>query len=306
VQTDDIPEVPKVPEDILQRAREGKLCFFLGSGLSKLLGCKGWKDLSNNLTEMCFERNYINFRQKESIMAINEPKKIITICRNIFRDNHHENDFYKQIKKCLKTNKAYETQNIYKVLSELFGIIPALYLTTNIDRNFDSTFPGSVLFTEKDFSPNNILPDRLYKIHGTIEHPNTTILTVQDYLDRYRKGEFHAFLAAIFSEYSIIFLGYGLEEFEILDFLVTTMDRKQMEPKHCILLPYYKEEKYLQAFDADYFKPLGIKVVGYKKDVTGYAQLYTVIKKWKKELIGLTDMQYEAIKDMEEMVDKLE
>jgi hypothetical protein len=301
-----IAKEPEVPKNILQSANDGKLCFFLGAGISRLLGCKGWKDVANNLVEKCFELKCVNFRQKESISVINDPKKIITVCFNILCSKGHNDVFFNQIEQCLHANASLlETQNIYRVLSDLPAVLPALYLTTNIDVNFDSAFQGSVFCEENDFSPDNIFPDKLYKIHGSIERRNSIIFTVPQYLARYRNPNFGAFLTQIFSSYSIIFLGYGLEEFEILDFLVTKMGKGMVGLNHCILLPYYQGENYLLDFDTDYFKPLGIQVVGYEKDQNGYAQLYNVVKKWKKDLTELTDVQHESVKTMEEVVDTL-
>lgn len=302
----DIPQEPEVPKNILQRANDGKLCFFLGAGISRLLGCKSWKEVANNLVEKCFTLKCINFRQRESILVINDPKKIITVCYNILCSKGYKDAFFEQIEQCLHVNATLlENQNVYNVLSDLPAILPALYLTTNIDQNFDSAFKGSIYFDEKDFTPDNIFLDKLYKIHGSIEQRNSIIFTVPQYLERYRNPSFSAFLTQIFTSYSIIFLGYGLEEFEILDFLVTKMGKGMVGLNHCILLPYYKGENYLLDFDTDYFKPLGIQVIGYEKDQNGYAQLYNVVKKWKKDLTELTDVQHEAVKTMEDVVDTL-
>jgi len=302
----EIPKEPNVPQNILQRANEGKLCFFLGAGVSQLIGCKGWKEVATNLIEKCFELKCVNFRQRESILALNDPKKIITVCYNILCSKDHKDIFFERIEQCLQTNSALcETQNIYKELSVLPSLLPAVYLTTNIDTNFDFAFKNAVVFDEKDFNPKNIYFDKLYKIHGTIEQRNSIIFTVPQYLQRYRNADFGAFLTQIFTSYSIVFLGYGLEEFEILDFLVTKMGRGIVGLNHCILLPYYKGENYLLDYDTDYFKPLGIQVIGFEKDENGYAQLYNVVKKWKKDLTELTSVPHEMVKLMEETVDSL-
>ena len=303
----EIPKEPDIPENILQSANAGKLCFFLGAGISRLIGCKGWKEVAANLVEKCFELECINFRQKESILGINEPKKIITICYNILYDKGFKDAFFEGIGSCLQTNaEFFKKQNIYNELSSLLSQIPAIYLTTNIDTNFDFAFKKTnIVIEEKDFNPKNIFVDKLYKIHGAIEQPNSIIFTVPQYLQRYRNPDFSNFLKQIFSSCSIVFLGYGLEEFEILDFLITKMGPETVGLNHCILLPYYKGEKYLFDFDRDYFKPLGIRVVGFEKDEKGHAQLYKVVKKWTKDLTELTSVPHEMIKLMEETVDNL-
>ncbi len=303
----EIPKEPDIPENILQSANAGKLCFFLGAGVSRLIGCKGWKEVAANLIEKCFELECINFRQKESILGITDPKKIITICYNILCDKGFKEAFFGSIGLCLQTNSEFsKNQNVYTELSFLPSQIPAIYLTTNIDTNFDFAFKKSnIFFEDKDFNPNNIFVDKFYKIHGTIEQPNSIIFTVPQYLQRYRNPDFSNFLKQIFASYSIVFLGYGLEEFEILDFLVTKMGQETVGLNHCILLPYYTGEKYLFEFDKNYFKPLGIQVVPFEKDEKGHAQLYKVVKKWAKDLTELTSVPHEMVKLMEETVDSL-
>jgi hypothetical protein len=165
----EIPKEPDVPPNIIQRANEGKLCFFLGAGVSRLIGCKGWKEVAINLVDKCFELKCVNYREKESISGINDPKKIITICYNILCNKGYKDIFFDQIEDSLKADSSLcNTRNVYKELS----LLPAIYLTTNIDTNFDFAFKNGVVFDEKDFNPNNIFFDKLYKIHGTINQRN--------------------------------------------------------------------------------------------------------------------------------------
>lgn len=266
-----------------------------------MIGCKSWKEIAASLVDKCFELKCINFKERESILSISDPKKIITICYNILCNKGHKDVFFKKIEESLEANASLcSTRNIYKELS----LLPAIYLTTNIDSNFDFAFKNGIVYDEKDFNPNNIFFDKLYKIHGDIHQPDSVIFTVPQYLQRYRNQTFTAFLTYIFTNYSIVFLGYGLEEFEVLDFLMSKMG-ETVGLNHCILLPYYKGENYLLEFDRGYFKPLGIQVVGYEKDEDGYAQLFNVIKKWKKDLTELTNVPHEIVKMMEETVDNL-
>jgi hypothetical protein len=194
--------------------------------------------------------------------------------------------------------------NIYEELS----LLPAVYITTNIDTHFDSAFKDGIVYDVRDFNPSNIFLGKLYKIHGTIDAEKSVVFTVPKYLERYKNINIIRFLETIFREYTIVFLGYGLEEFEILDFLITKFGEYGDSPtelKHWIVLPYYQGEDYLWDYDKDYFRPLGINVVGFEKDIDGYSQLYKVIKKWRKEITELSIIPHEMVKEMEETVDNL-
>ena len=97
-------KLPDIPADLFEKFREEKVAFFLGAGVSMILGCAGWNSLSYKIINRCFERDCINFKQKENIKKINNPKKIITICHKLLCDQDNEDDFYEVINNSLTGN----------------------------------------------------------------------------------------------------------------------------------------------------------------------------------------------------------
>lgn len=62
----------------------------------------------------------------------------------------------------------------------------------------------------------------IYKIHGSIEKPESIILTMEDYLEFREKTKYlSAKLITIFMEHPIFFIGYSLSDKDILDLLKT-------------------------------------------------------------------------------------
>ena len=62
----------------------------------------------------------------------------------------------------------------------------------------------------------------IYKIHGSIEKPESIILTMDDYLEFREKTKYlSAKLITIFMEHPIFFIGYSLSDKDILDLLKT-------------------------------------------------------------------------------------
>jgi hypothetical protein len=302
-ESSDIPSLPDIPPELLKKINEQKAAFFLGAGASRLIGCLSWNALASSLAEKCLDKRYINFRKKESILEIDDPKKIITICQDIFREKEQSSvGFIEEIRRLLAPKSSLLAS--YNLYNELAGI-SAVYITTNIDTHFDSAFKDRIAYRENEFTPENIVRDKLFKIHGTIEDESSLVLTLPKYFKRYRNPIFQSFMTKIFAEYSIVFLGYGLDEFEVLDFLLNKYEKETSERKHWILLPYYEDEKYLLDYDKSYFGSMGISVIGYKKDEEGYNQLFNVIRKWRTEFRELSPIVDEDIKEMEETVDKL-
>ena len=122
----------------MEKINENKVAFFLGAGVSRLIGCSGWKALAVNLVEACYRKKYVNFKKRESILEINDLKKIITICYEIIKANEQNTkSFMGEIQNSLKANPdLLKSCNLYQ---ELAGI-SAVFITTNVDTHFDHAF----------------------------------------------------------------------------------------------------------------------------------------------------------------------
>lgn len=88
-------------------------------------------------------------------------------------------------------------------------------ITTNYDRMCEVLFPGFVtyvgegglLFSEQAYS------QEIYKIHGSVEKPESIVLTDADYSEFAHKRKYLAAkLLTLFVEYPVIFLGYSIQD----------------------------------------------------------------------------------------------
>lgn len=303
---DRIYEIPPIPKEIIDAVNNDKLAIFIGAGVSQIIGCKGWNQLAQNLVDRCFSTKKedgsrcINFKEKDMLSHNNDPKKLITICYGILEQNDRKNVFFDEFKKSLEPNpELIKSQNIYNELDGLHG----LCITTNADQHFDSKFnPPQIVYN--DFNPSNIDRTKLYHIHGSILNEDSLIFTVPQYIQRYNDRQFKEFLKTIFDRYIVLFLGYGMAEFELLDFLITKYDsNKGKELKHIILLPFYKGEENILKFERHYYRPMGIWVLGYEKDKIGYNQLYKIIKAWSSEINQTSTYLHDSFKELEEVID---
>jgi len=300
-----IPKIPPVPKEIVEAVNNETLAVFIGAGVSRLIGCMGWDQLARNLVERCFSAKkkdgsrIINFKERENLIQNKDPKKTITICYYLLKNKGFENIFYKELENSLKADEELlMSQNIYDELYRLRG----LFITTNVDEHFDSKFePTRIVYREAEFNPSNIDRNKLYHIHGSIKDKNSLIFTVPQYIKRYNNQTFRMFLKTIFGEYTVLFVGYGMAEFELLDFLVTKFDpKKGKELKHFILFPFYRGEENILEFEQHYYNSMGIEVLPYEKDEKGYGQLYDVIKSWNREINQVSTYLYDTYKEIED------
>ncbi len=306
-----IDKIPLVPNEIIEAINNETLAIFIGAGVSRIIGCMGWGQLAKNLVNRCFSTkkedgsSCINFKEKEMLSQNNDHKKTITICHHILIQNSFEDIFYEELEKSLKADKELlKSQNIY---DEIYGL-RGLFITTNADQHFDSKFNyKQIVYKKEDFNPSNIDRTKLYHIHGSILNKNSLIFTVHQYIQRYNDPQFRKFLEKIFDKYVVLFVGYGMSEFELLDFLITKFDsNKEKELKHFILLPFYKGEDNILEFEQYYYNSMGISVRDYEKDERGYSQLYEVIKSWNSEINQTSTYLYDSYQEIEDVANNYE
>ncbi len=297
-----IREIPEIPSEIIKAIDDKTLAVFIGAGVSRLIGCKGWNDTAKLLVERCFKEGFISFREKQALFerANNDPKKAITICHQIFKKKNKENDYWEELEKALKPDN--ERKKKYDIYRELFNI-GTVFITTNIDEHFDEKFEEPfIFFKETDLEKTNLEgKKKLFHIHGSIKERDA-VFTVSDYIKRYNSESFRKFMEEVFQKYTVLFVGYGLSEFEILDFLIEKFHFK--DKKHFILQPYFEDEEKICELDKHYFHSLGIKLIPYAIDEKGYDQLYYVIKDWCTQVKVRSAELYSINHEVEKLVKK--
>jgi hypothetical protein len=300
--------IPPVPKKIHDAVNNKTLAVFVGAGVSRIMGCTGWDELARRIVNKCASVKkakdvvpYLNFRETEILARYSDHKKTITICYDILKDNGCENDFFEELKKSFELDKEHlEFRDMYRQLYRLRG----LFITTNADEHFDSLFNHDRIVC-KNFRQDDIDPTKLYHIHGSIREKESLIFTVPDYIERYRDEDFRQFLKKIFDSHTVLFVGYGMGEFELLDFIITRYDSGgARELKHFILMPFYTGEEASLKFEQYYHNKMGISVIPYLKDRNGYNQLYEVIKDWNSKINQISTYVYDSYKEIEEVVEQ--
>jgi hypothetical protein len=301
-----IQQIPDIPDPIISAVNRNTLAVFIGAGVSRLLGCAGWDGLGKNLVDRCtMIRNSdgspcLGEQDVNALKRYNNKKKI-TICKQILDESGCRTDFLDEVEKSLKGEPGrLNTRDIY---NELWGF-RALFITTNMDEHFDVRFtPPKIAHRREDFIKE---PDRnkLYHIHGKLSDPASMVLTIPQYMARYNSREFQDFLKFIFARYTVLFVGYGMEEFEVLDFLMSKYGPDdEIELKHYILKPFKAGKERTLRFEEYYYNPMGIGIIPYHIGDGDYGRLYNVIRAWNREINQTTVYLHESFSELTECVE---
>ncbi len=314
-----IPPIPALPQEVIDAINSESLAIFVGAGVSRLIGCEGWNGLARNLIDKCFNttngtERCINEEQKEILSNSKDCKKVISICYEILKNNH-EDLFFEELERSLKKDEEIDLPIYTEVYNLLQGTvegiedISGIYLTTNADEHFDEYFNDKtkIISNPDEFRSEDIGEIKLYHVHGTISQKDTLVFTVSQYFKRYNDKKFLDVLREIFDTYVILFIGYGLDEFEVIDFLFTKLgledkEYDKIELKDFLLKGYTTDGSHELDFDNLYYNKLGITVLGYDlgddSDDKNYAQLYDVLINWNEEISDRETRIYEATEEM--------
>ncbi|MBP7791528.1 MAG: SIR2 family protein [Candidatus Goldbacteria bacterium] len=293
-----IKPVPVLPQPIIDAVNNNDLAIFVGAGVSKIVGCDSWSEMGRRLVDLCYKNGIINFKVKEKLMSYTDIKKVISMCYGVLKERGLEENFYKTLEMSLLYKKETDTE-IYKEIERLRGTI----LTTNADEFVDRLYlPCRRLSYPVQFKDLTIDRTKLYKLHGTISLRDSMVFKVDEYLARYNDSDFKQFLERVFSKNTILFIGYGLEEFELLDYICKNDKSQKTEKRKFYLKGFYENEESLVDIEQKYYDDLGIILVPYSMDQKGYEQILEIIKTWNSEIHKTSRYLYDSYKQVEDLI----
>ncbi len=327
IQVPDVPLITDYPE-ILKAAESGQLLIFVGAGVSRIIGGPSWQNLAWKYLEFVHEECGINYSEYKHLKK-QDARKLLSVCSELAKRKGKIFDFKKHLESDveLNTNLKYKK---YSGIHQLLEDFNCPYITTNFDSFLDKTYSSMPSVkkskTQKSVQKNrNIIyhfedvqdPDLLkggdvVHIHGSIHDrkKRDLVLTISDYFKAYSrelKGKkkqtyLPDFLTEVFKKKVVLFVGYGLEEFELLEFIVNNNENVD-DKRHYILYPFLKEEGNIVHLQKTYYSQLGVNLIPYSISTIGYDQLYFVLKDWSRE-IGKSSKSKNFIDDLS-MIDSI-
>ena len=290
---DSVPDLRKYPH-ICNAQKSGRLVVFVGAGLPALWGCCRWKEMARSLIDSCYENNGIDYWEREVLLAKYSatPRKLITIAKSIFESKFSGDKYISALEETLEI--VPEQQKKYSsLMSNLFSW-GAIFVTTNIDSHFSEIFDPEILDSTNvhyKLGDYSLEPKNITHLHGVIKDKSSLVMTVDEYLSKYHDSGFKDFLEGIFSdeENCILFIGYGIDEMEIIDFMVHKYSSKkeilslsEFTKRFYVLLPFFQQEEQLCEYEQRYFDQINMTIIPYSINKNGYAQLDGILAEWRK------------------------
>ena len=279
-------EGKKLNNQIRNAVNNRKLIMFLGAGVSRLMGVCGWDELANGLIKEAYDKI---IEQEEIIKNISSSKEKITIAYNKFVQDGRKESFFIKLHEKLNSTKDCE-ENIYSILARF----RALYITTNADSLFENILGEESCHKKLDenfeYDNGKFIPNQLFYLHGKSTLQSTKedlVFTVGSYIKKYNDQTTITFLKKIFSnpDYTIVFIGYGLNEYELIDYIYNKINYTDYNKKNLFCLEgFFSNQDYLYGARKEYFDSMGIQLIPYNKDINGYKELYNVLNSWCQDI----------------------
>lgn len=301
-----IRAIPEIPPKIIEASKHENLVIFFGAGVSQIVGCPSWQGFAKAYLDKLLEYKLLNHFEYEQLLK-KDPRMALTICQKMLEESGklppNPVDLLKGDAEKIKKHKIYES---------LFRF-NAIFVTTNFDNHMDdviiknrprpvaastasvaeggqvlvegSSAPQDIFYAENELLITALNNGSLIHLHGSIVDPDNLVITLPDYISKYQPGtNHHVLLRDIFDNKTVLFMGYGLEEYDIIEFLIKKSNIVKGEIKHYMLQGAFKEEGNMMELYGKYYSTLGIELKPYSKTKNGYNQLINVIKAWSKEI----------------------
>ena len=117
------------------------------------------------------------------------------------------------------------------------------------------------------------------------------------------------FLEYLFQQKTVLFVGYGLEELEILEYVILKArrpsDNKQNETKHYLLQGFYSHEhELMRSLRRYYLEDCGIQLIPFLRDHKDWDQILEVLEDFARDAPASNPLVVQEFKEMEDLLNE--
>jgi len=280
---DTFNQSPPIPQEIVDAAQDGSLVLFIGAGISRLVGCPSWDGFAWQVLYQ-LTPNAMNYHEQKLISSIPDPRKQLSLAKIIEGDTGKPIvDYHKIFDKKLPEDHIYKHINQYScsfITTNYDKFIRPDYVTDKPEKDWRFYESSELLASNLDVRGNVV------HLHGCIDNPKDMIITTKDYINHYSGGEVPKFLQHLFSNKTVLFLGYGMEELEILEHVLRNSDQLEQKQKRLFILQGFFNADY-SLFDKlkkFYSGSFNATLIGFPLDHESYNQQISIVEKWREKL----------------------
>ena len=192
--------------ELINQIRAGNVVLWAGSGFSKYTGYPDGKQLAEIIKENVQDSDRKYFEDKQQLIDVAQEfsefygsERLIEILKNAFNEEPTSLQYHQMIEQ----------------IPQITHIV-----TTNYDHLFERAYGDKIcpIVKEQDI-PKSIMRDKavVYKIHGSLESPDTIVITWDDYRKFYAKQDSLIWtkIKTLIAENTILLLGYAFEDLHI-------------------------------------------------------------------------------------------
>ncbi|MDR3453160.1 MAG: SIR2 family protein [Rhodoferax sp.] len=290
-------------QQIKDAAKHGELVVFVGAGASMLCGSPDWRGFASEVVGALERGGVLSFLEAEQLRGLGDSRRTLSIAIALAKEKGIPIDF----DSILHPNKP---AAIGSELYELLSALRPVFVTTNYDKWLDDAGPAELSMEVKvggepepaqgprrrpkyylrEHLSSALLAERgaVIHLHGSYTEPSSMVVSLKNYIEHYADPRVQAFLSAMFKNNTVLFVGYGLAELEILDHIIRSNESLRTgtaEPRHFLLYAHRSTESVQTRFIEHFFREqCGIRVIPYCVDAKGYQEVIEVFKVWSSEL----------------------
>jgi hypothetical protein len=331
----DLVLLPPIPRGLTEASLIGRLILFVGAGASRLAGCPGWNEFADGTLRQLIDRGRYTHGQLDQIKALN-PRIKLSIAAAIAEETQTIIDY----DRILHSTPREEHGNGRRLYSSLFSL-GNIFVTTNYDRWLDTRIdqpqPGVIpavspvtsapgtsmrsIYLVGDFLPVVLTqPNTVVHLHGSVANPSGMILTTYNYIEHYAndhrtgnpstENRVLTFLEHLFEHYTVLFVGYGLEELEILEYVILKARKRRTignEARHFLLQGFFSHETtLLRSMESYFLRECGIQLIPFLRDQRNWDQLLNVLEDFALQMPASAPLILERVEMLEALAREME
>ncbi len=323
-----IERIPKIPPGLRDAAQRGVLIPFVGAGASRLAGSPGWKEFADRLLQQLVGAGRLTYAEVELLRHLT-PRVKLSLAQSLAKQFEHLIDYSKLLHTDDQTKKEMGDRLHRALLS-----LGTTFVTTNYDEWLDKMkapeppivdtvsaqpqIPNgptqmNAVCRKYDFVVNMFQPNTVIHLHGCMKDLDSMVLTMADYMHHYandRDGDENqvlTFLKNLFGMRSVLFVGYGLEEYEILEQIIMQARRAsetgRVEDRHYLLQGFFSHESKLVEHLSNYYRhDCGVVLLPFLRDEKDREQIVDVLEAFAEQIPASSPMVLQDLNDMENLL----